>query len=252
MDSLDSPWPGLGGSHHLPPYSILCIAPLHSHPNGFYSQDSQGGVLKLSRFGLSGLWEFITPSSDLGLRWGLKKTCSFPQDLSNSVSHLIYTHWDRVDSRLFVVGSQIASLTPGSSFDHNSCCICPNGSCEASFYIYISRLFQRYKEHLKARCFDLCTRALKLRESQRTPSSHFLGVWVSSSHLPQSGVATCDVKREVIFMWHLCSWPLFLVCYEKGDYSLLMVFVMWWRTPLGCIFVVWLFFLLELWWQYVK
>jgi len=23
MDSQDSPWPGLGGSHHLPPYSIL-------------------------------------------------------------------------------------------------------------------------------------------------------------------------------------------------------------------------------------
>jgi hypothetical protein len=24
IDSQDSPWPGLGGSHHLPPYSILC------------------------------------------------------------------------------------------------------------------------------------------------------------------------------------------------------------------------------------
>jgi hypothetical protein len=23
-DLQDSPWPGLGGSHHLPPYSILC------------------------------------------------------------------------------------------------------------------------------------------------------------------------------------------------------------------------------------
>jgi len=34
-DSLDSPWPGLEGSHHLPPYSILCVAPPHLHPNGF-------------------------------------------------------------------------------------------------------------------------------------------------------------------------------------------------------------------------
>ncbi len=27
LDSLDSPRLGLGGSHHLPPYSILCVAP---------------------------------------------------------------------------------------------------------------------------------------------------------------------------------------------------------------------------------
>ncbi len=54
-DSLDSPQPGLGGSHHLPPYSILCASPRHLHPNGFLSRESQGGVPKLSRFGLSGL-----------------------------------------------------------------------------------------------------------------------------------------------------------------------------------------------------
>jgi len=66
-DSLDSPWPGLGGSHHLPPYIILCVAPPHPHPNGFYSPDSQRRVPKLSRFGLSGLWELITPNSDLRL-----------------------------------------------------------------------------------------------------------------------------------------------------------------------------------------
>jgi len=67
MDSLDSPWPGLGGSHHLPPYSILYVAPPHLHPNGFYSRDSQGGVPKLSRLRLPGLWELITPGSNLGL-----------------------------------------------------------------------------------------------------------------------------------------------------------------------------------------
>ncbi len=27
FDTQDSPWPGLGGSHHLPPYSILCSSP---------------------------------------------------------------------------------------------------------------------------------------------------------------------------------------------------------------------------------
>ncbi len=55
-------------------------------------------------------------------------------------------------------------------------------------------LFQRYKEHLKERCFDLCNRTLKLRESQRTPSSHF---WECKSHphtCLQSGVATSNVS----------------------------------------------------------
>ncbi len=35
-DALDSPWPGLGGSHHLPPYSILCGQPWSPQPNGFF------------------------------------------------------------------------------------------------------------------------------------------------------------------------------------------------------------------------
>jgi hypothetical protein len=67
LDSLDSPRPGLGGSHHLPPYSILCSSPRRLHLNGTFSRDSQGGVPKLSRFGLPGLWELITPGSDLRL-----------------------------------------------------------------------------------------------------------------------------------------------------------------------------------------
>ncbi len=172
-DSLDSPQPKLGGSHHLPPYSILCVAPPHPHPNGFYSLDSQGGVPGLSQFGLPELWEVTTPSLDLGLERDLKQTCSSPQELSNGLSHSFCTPWGRVDSQLFVIGSQTVSLTPGPSFDHNSCCRCLNGPCEAIFDIYTLRPFQRYKGHLKARCFDLCHRALKSQESRRTPSSHF-------------------------------------------------------------------------------
>jgi hypothetical protein len=34
-DTQDSPRPGLGGSHHLPPYSILCDSSRDPHPNGF-------------------------------------------------------------------------------------------------------------------------------------------------------------------------------------------------------------------------
>ncbi len=65
LDSLNSPRPGVGGSHHLPPYSILCIVLPRSHPNGSLSRDSQSGVLKLSRFGLPRLWAIITSRPDL-------------------------------------------------------------------------------------------------------------------------------------------------------------------------------------------
>jgi hypothetical protein len=65
LDSLDSPRPGLGRSHHLPPYSILCITPREPHPNGTFSRDSQGGVPKLSRVELPGLWTLISPGSNL-------------------------------------------------------------------------------------------------------------------------------------------------------------------------------------------
>jgi len=146
LDSLDSSRPGLRGGHHLPPYSILCVTLPHPHPNGLFSRDSQGGVPKLSQLRLLGLWELITPDSYLKLGWGLKQTYSSPQELSNGLSHSIWTPWDRVDSRLFVVGSQIANLIPGPSFDHNLCCKCPNGSCKAIFDIYTSRPFQRYKD----------------------------------------------------------------------------------------------------------
>ncbi len=67
LDSLDSPRPGLGGSHHLPPYSILCSSRWRLHSNGSFSRDSQGEVLKLSRVGVLGLWELISPGSDLRL-----------------------------------------------------------------------------------------------------------------------------------------------------------------------------------------
>ncbi len=67
LDSLESPRPELKGSHHLPPYSILYITPREPLPNGTFSPNSQGKVLKLSRVGLLGLRELISPGSNLGL-----------------------------------------------------------------------------------------------------------------------------------------------------------------------------------------
>ncbi len=173
LNSLDSPRPGFGGSHHLPSYSILCSSPPHLHPNGYFSRNSQGGVPKLFRFGLPGLWAFITSRPKLESRRGLNQSCSSLQELSKGVLHFTYTRRDRVDSRLLVVGSQIASLTPSPSFDHNLCCICPNGSCEAILDIYTSRPFQWYKERFNVRCFDPCNCVLSFQESRRTLKSPF-------------------------------------------------------------------------------
>jgi hypothetical protein len=110
LDSLDSPRPELGGSHHLPPYSILCVTPREPHPNGTFSRDSQGGVLKLSRVGLPGLWTLISPGSDLWLEWGLNRSCTSSRELSNALSRSICRRQEEVDSRLLVVGSQTASF----------------------------------------------------------------------------------------------------------------------------------------------
>jgi hypothetical protein len=170
FDTLDSPRPGLGGSHHLPPYSILCSSPQELHPNGTFSRDSQGGVPKLSRVGPPGLWTLTTPGSNLRLEWGLNQSCSSPWELSNAPSHSICRRREEVDSQLLVVGSQTANLTPSPSFAHNLGCRCSNGSCEAILDICTSRPFHWYKKHPNARCFDPCCRALKVWESRRTPS----------------------------------------------------------------------------------
>jgi hypothetical protein len=139
----------------------------------FFSRDSQGRVLKLSRVGLLGLWELISPSPNLQLEWGLNQSCSYPRELSKSMSHFFCKRREEVDSRLLVVRSQTASLTPDPSFAPNLGCRCPNGTCGAILDIYNSRPFHWYKEHINSRCFDPWTRALSFWESRMTPNSHF-------------------------------------------------------------------------------
>jgi hypothetical protein len=89
--------------------------------------------------GVPRLWELITPDCEVWSRRGLNQTCSSRRDLFNDVSHSQFGGREEVDSRLLVVGSQTASLTPGPSFAHNLGCRCPNDQCEAIFYIYASR-----------------------------------------------------------------------------------------------------------------
>jgi hypothetical protein len=154
----------------------------------FLSWDSQGGIPKLSRFGLMPLCEIITFCSNLRLGWGLKQTCSSCWELSNCVSHSTYMHRGRVDSRLLMVRSQTANLTIGLSFCHNLCYKCPNGSCEPIFDIYTSIGFQCYKEHLNARCFDPYNWTLKFWESRWTPKSPFRECECHPPTLPKVGL----------------------------------------------------------------
>jgi hypothetical protein len=93
-------------------------------------------------FGLLGLWDIIASRPNLRSGRGLNQTCSPLQELFNAGLHSPNARRERVDSRLLVVGSQTASLTPGPSFAHNLGCRCPNDQCEAIPDIYTSRPFQ--------------------------------------------------------------------------------------------------------------
>jgi hypothetical protein len=139
------------------------------------------------------------------------------------VSHSTCTHRGRVDSRLLVVRSQTASLTLDPSFIHNLCCRCPNDSCKVIFDIYASRPFQRYKKHLKVRCFDPYNRALSFWESRRTPKSPFREC-ECHPHTPSKWGCDKtnfnDVKRRISFTYPYYN--IFLLIYEVwGDTNFL-------------------------------
>jgi hypothetical protein len=170
LDSQNSPRPGLGGSHHLPPYNILYASPHGPHPNDFLSRDSQVGVPKLQKLGLPQLWGTITLRVNLQWRWGLKQSCNPHRELSNSMLQATYMQGNWVDSLLLVVESQIVNLTLDLSFGHNLCFRCPNGWCEPILDIYVPRSFQWYKERFKPLRFDRCNRLLRIWEFTRTPT----------------------------------------------------------------------------------
>ncbi len=138
--------------------------------------------------GLLELWTAITPDCRVRSQQGLNQSCSPHRDLSKAMSKSQIKCREKVDSRLLVVGSQTASLTPGPSFAHNLGCRCPNDQCEAIFDIYISRTFQCRQEHLNARCFGPCFRALNIQESRRTPNPQLCKCWASPPHLAKVGL----------------------------------------------------------------
>jgi len=176
-DTQDSPRPGLGGSHHLPPYSIFCDSPWRLHPNGFLSRDSKVGVSKLAKLGLPRLGSPITLRANLRWRCGLKQSYRSCRNLSNDMSYVFCSQVNQVDSWLFLVGSQTGSLTPGPSFGHNLCSRCPNEQCEPILDIYAPRAFQSYQERHKPLSFDPSNRSLKFWQSLWDSNSHQLPPW---------------------------------------------------------------------------
>jgi hypothetical protein len=122
-NSQDSPWPGLGGSHHLPPYSIICVWPWALHSNVILCRNSQIGNPKIPKMGTLATLEahnFVCrPSIEVGSQsklWPLLK----------AFQRYVARHLHIRKSRRFLTFSGQESNFP--SFDHNLCFKYPNGS----------------------------------------------------------------------------------------------------------------------------
>jgi hypothetical protein len=164
--------------------------------------------------GLPELWTAITLDCRLGSRRGLNRSCSPRRDLSNAILHAQIGYREGIDSRLLVVGSQIASLTPGPSFAHNLGCRYSNCQCEGIFDIYVLRPFQWHQELPNARCFAPCCRALNIQESRRTPNPQLFQVLGFTPTLGQSGVATNKLHPTIegFQIFWVFFFALYFVC----------------------------------------
>jgi len=133
-NTLNSPQPRLGGATIFP-LIVYSVASHGAHIQMvFLSRESRVGVSsgspEIVPIGTPATLEPHNLHTNLESRCNLKQSCSFCQELSNGMSHALYSHVNRVNSRLFLVGSQTGSLTPSPSFGHNLCFKCPNEQCE--------------------------------------------------------------------------------------------------------------------------
>jgi len=112
--------------------------------------------------------------------------------------HATCTKGNWVDSRLLMVESQIANLTPGPYFGHNLCFRCSNGRCKPILDIYVSTTFQWYEKLFKKLGFDLCNCSLNIRESIGIPTPN-MGI-----HL---GVREFSPSRSFALMGHENATP---------------------------------------------
>jgi len=129
------------------------------------------------------LWTTITPRPEFGSERVLNQSCSYRWELFNVVSHFTRRRREEVDSRLLVVGSQTASLTPDPSFAHNLGCICPNDQCKAIFDIYVSRPFQCTKNASIRGVLSLAVELWTFGSPGGLQTSNFSKCWASPPHL---------------------------------------------------------------------
>jgi hypothetical protein len=134
--------PGSGGVTTILPIVFSVLLCRTCTQMAFFPETPKVESQNYPGFGLSGLWDIIASCFNLQSERGLNQTCSPLQELSNAMLHSHSARRERIDSRLLVVGSQIASLTPGPSFAHNLGCKCPYDQWKAIIDIYTSRPFQ--------------------------------------------------------------------------------------------------------------
>jgi hypothetical protein len=174
--------------------------------------------------GVLGLWELITLDCKVWSRRGLNQTCSPRRDLSNDLSHSQFGGREKVDSQLFVVGSQIGSLTPDPSFAHNLGYRCPNGQGEAIFVIYASRPFPMTPRTPQCEVFWtllLSSKHSGVPEDSKSPTLEVLGF---TPTLGQSGVATHMFFLGILFNYKGVSWYIITKVVEWICINLLWIF----------------------------
>jgi hypothetical protein len=146
--------------------------------------------------GVPGLWELITPDFEVWSQQGLNQTCNPRRDLSNDVSHSQFGGRKKVDSRLLVVGSQTASLTPGPSFAHNLGYTCPNDQLRGHFLYLRFKTFPMTPRTPQCEVFWALLSNSKhsgVPEDSKSPTLEVLGF---TPTLGQSGVATLSPTRR--------------------------------------------------------
>ncbi len=157
------------------------------------------GVSKLPKLGLPRLWGPIILHADLRLRWGLKQSCSPCREISNDMSQATCMQRNQVNSRLLMVGSQTANLTPDLSFGHNLCFRCPNWWCKPVLDICVLRAFPWYKELFEPLNFDPCNFLLKIRLH--------LPKWELPGSLRVHSLTLFTLPRTCDVTFGLPSWP---------------------------------------------
>jgi hypothetical protein len=171
--------PNLGEATTFP--LILYYVPLReAHIQMTFFLGFPNGSFEISKVKTPATLGPITLCADLWLRWGLKQSCNPCWELLNGMWYTTWTQGNRVDTRLLVLRSQIANLTPGLSFGHNLCFNYSNDSSKPILNIYVSIAFQWYTKLLNPLGLDPCDRPLKIQESTGTLTPNMrvhLGVW---------------------------------------------------------------------------